>query len=167
MARADRPTEALRRDFQGAIDRYGRGCFEEAGALLRKVLRSMPKDAGALHLMGAVHLRTGRNRDAVTVLKRAAGIDRTNAEIHNNLATAYRRERRTIEAIESGERAIAVNPSFAAAHFGLGRAHEDLDDGSRAARCYEVALAASAGHAERSDERRVGKECRYRWFPYH
>jgi len=33
--------------------------------------------------------------------------------------------------------------------------------------CYEVSLAAADGVAERSEERRVGKECRSRWSPYH
>ena len=28
-------------------------------------------------------------------------------------------------------------------------------------------LATEAGYAERSEERRVGKECRSRWSPYH
>jgi tetratricopeptide (TPR) repeat protein len=140
--------QALQRNFQGAIDRYGQGRFDEAGALCRKVLKSIPKDPGVLHLMGAIHLQTGRNRDAITVLGRAAGIDRGNAEIHNNLATAYRREGRAAEAVASGERAIAVNPSFAAAHFGLGRAHEDLGDAARAAHCYETAIVAAPDHIE-------------------
>ena len=143
-----RAQQALQRNFQGALDRYGEGRFEQAGALLRKVLKSIPKDPGALHLMGAIHLQTGRDRDAITVLERAADIDASNAEIHNNLATAYRRQARAADAVASAERAVAVNPSFAAAHFGLGRAHEDLGDGAHAVRCYETALAAAPDHLE-------------------
>ena len=144
MARADR----LRISFQGALDHYGQGRFAEAGALMRKVLKAIPKDPGALHLMGAIHLQTGKNRDAVSVLERAARIDKSNAEILNNLATAYRREGRAAEAADSGTRAIAVNPSFAAAHFGLGQTHEGVGDIEQAARCYETALAAAPDHAE-------------------
>ena len=155
MARADRRAmaapraqQALQRNFQGALDHYGEGRFDDAGALLKKVLKSIPKDPGALHLMGAIHLQTGRDRDAIAVLERAAGIDASNAEIHNNLATAYRRQARAADAVASAERAIAVNPSFAAAHFGLGQAHEDLGDAEQAARCYETALAAAPDHVE-------------------
>lgn len=155
MARADRRAmaapraqQALQRNFQGALDHYGEGRFEEAGVLLRKVIKSIPKDPGALHLMGAIHLHTARDHDAITVLERAAGIDVSNAEIHNNLATAYRRQARASDAVVSAERAIAINPSFAAAHFGLGQAHEDLGDAAQAVRCYETALAAAPGHVE-------------------
>ena len=31
----------------------------------------------------------------------------------------------------------------------------------------DIAIAASAGEGVRSEERRVGKECRSRWSPYH
>ena len=148
MARADRRAmanpraqQALQRNFQGALDHYGEGRFDEAGVLLRKVLRSIPKDPGALHLMGAIHLQTGRDGDAITVLERAAGIDASNAEIHNNLATAYRRQARAADAVASGERAIVVNPSFAAAHFGLGQAHEELGDVTGAVRERRAILA--------------------------
>ncbi len=155
MARADRrakarprAAEALRRDFQGALNGYNQGRFEESGALCQKVLKSIPKDAGALHLMGAIHLKTGRDRDAIAVLERAAGVDRSNAEIHNNLAIAYRREARGADAVASGNRAVAINPGFAAAHFGLGQAHQDLGDPVQAALCYETTLAAAPGHLD-------------------
>jgi Flp pilus assembly protein TadD len=71
MARTDRGAmaaprgqQALQRNFQGALDRYGEGRFEAAGALVKKILKSIPKDPGALHLTGAIHLQTGRDRDA-------------------------------------------------------------------------------------------------------
>ena len=32
---------------------------------------------------------------------------------------------------------------------------------------WDVGLTVSAGEAVRSEERRVGKECRSRWSPYH
>ena len=35
------------------------------------------------------------------------------------------------------------------------------------AEIYEVCFAAAVSFAERSEERRVGKECRSRWSPYH
>jgi tetratricopeptide (TPR) repeat protein len=98
--------------------------------------------------MGAIHLQTGHDRDAITVLERAAGIDASNAEVHNNLATAYRRQARATDAVVSAQRAIDVNPSFAAAHFGLGQAHEDLGDAVQAVHCYETALSAAPGHVE-------------------
>ena len=33
--------------------------------------------------------------------------------------------------------------------------------------CYNYALIGPLGWQERSEERRVGKECRSRWSPYH
>src|SRR2546427_11915300 len=66
--------------------------------------------------------------------------------------------------------ALPVSADLVAARWGLGR--EELD--AYAARSHQRAHAAqSAGHFEReivgirSEERRVGKECRSRWSPYH
>ena len=61
---------ALQRNFQGALDHYGAGRFEQAGALIRKVLKAIPKDPGALHLMGAIHLQAGRDRDQLKKRRR-------------------------------------------------------------------------------------------------
>src|SRR2546427_752987 len=51
--------------------------------------------------------------------------------------------------------------------------HEITDDPSASgfqrpgARPYTLTPRAFAAHLERSEERRVGKECRSRWSPYH
>jgi len=66
--------------------------------------------------------------------------------------------------------------SFSVKHmFGLGTAHGTfaikrgevcLD--AELARCYvDAVLDAASFHTGRSEERRVGKECRSRWSPYH
>ena len=47
--------------------------------------------------------------------------------------------------------------------YGLEKAEKDTYDMSKEA----MGIIKSIGHNERSEERRVGKECRSRWSPYH
>ena len=84
------------------------------------------------------------------------------------------------EAAAEARRAVRLAPDAATAHFAMGYVLHDVDPAG-AEDAYRRALELDPGHrpsqynlallaaepAERSEERRVGKECRSRWSPYH
>src|SRR2546430_15893562 len=65
-------------------------------------------------------------------------------------------------AAEAFSRALKLEPTRASAHFNLARIAARLGDKSKVIEHF-----ARAVELQRSEERRVGKECRSRWSPYH
>ena len=103
-----------------ALTKYQEGQLDEAGTLCRKILKRMPREPNALHLMGVVHLMNGQREDAAEMLKRAAETDRDNAEIHSNLGSALRACGQLDDAESSYRRSIELRPGHAQAYFNLG-----------------------------------------------
>src|SRR5256884_7195026 len=64
------------------------------------------------------------------------------------------------EAIDAYRKALEVKPDYAQAHYNLANAYAAEQKLSEAVHEYREVL-------RRSEERRVGKECRSRWSPYH
>lgn len=100
--------------------RYQEGRLDEAGVLCRTILKRMPSEPNALHLMGVVQLMNGERGEAAETLKRAVAIDANNAEIHSNLASALKACGQAEEAEQSYRRALRLKPGFAQAHYNLG-----------------------------------------------
>ena len=78
--------------------------------------------------------------NGITLFKHTLRHTSNNYVIHNNLGIVLREQGRTEEAIKHYLQALRSNPDYALAHYNL---------------------------SNRSEERRVGKECRSRWSPYH
>src|ERR1041384_4214560 len=76
---------------------------------------------------------------------------------------AFLKERRWQEASLEFRNALQIDDNLAAAHWGLAQAYEQLGRGSE----YIEELQRAIKLDPRSEERRVGKECRSRWSPYH
>ena len=79
-------------------------------------------------------------------------------------------------AIADYSAAIAIDPNYAEAYYNRAYDRSELEDYAGAIEDYNkvIELAPDAapayfnrGLAKRSEERRVGKECRSRWSPYH
>src|SRR2546427_4472713 len=89
----------------------------------------------------------GEARDAY---RRALELDAHHADAHVNLGRLLHEQGLVQEAERHYRLALQERPEHATAAFNLGIALEDLDRPT-----------------DRSEERRVGKECRSRWSPYH
>jgi tetratricopeptide (TPR) repeat protein len=73
-------------DFQRALALHQAGCAAEAEAIYRQILAAQPDDAGALHLLGAIHEQRG-DQAAVEWINRAIAVNPRKAAYHNNLVT--------------------------------------------------------------------------------
>jgi tetratricopeptide (TPR) repeat protein len=133
-----------RDDIGQALSRLHEGRFEDARALCEQLLERRPADRDALHLLGLAQLKLGRDTAAVEALERAAAgpSTRANAQLLNNLATAYRRCGRSADAVAAADRALAADPRLARAHINAALALEAAGDTEGAIERHRSACAA-------------------------
>src|ERR1043166_4066657 len=85
-----------------------RGQLGEAERLYRQVLAKDRTHLDVLNLLGVLALQTGRNDEAIALIKRALARNDRVADFHNNIAEAYRRTRSTgFPGVVGGARAAA------------------------------------------------------------
>lgn len=102
--------------LQRAAALFNAGRLDEARAAGLDLLASNPQDFYALHLLGAIAVRTGRFEEAIEYENRALSIRRDDPEALCNRAIALRTLGRVDEAIADYDRVIAAHPAFAPAH---------------------------------------------------
>jgi len=121
---------------------FNQGRFDEATALCRKRVTSNPKDATALHLLGAVQWKQGRPRDAADTLRRAAAASPASADIQTLLGIIFQEQHESEKAVRHFERAYALAPTPASAGnlgYALVLAERDLEQAERLLRAATAA----------------------------
>ena len=108
---------------------YRAGKLREAERAYRAVLRSDPDHADALFMTGSLALESGRTRQALPLLERAARRKPLQPEFHVGLGNALRRAGRAAEAEASYRRALALRGDYPEARLNLGHL---LAEGGRA-----------------------------------
>jgi predicted O-linked N-acetylglucosamine transferase (SPINDLY family) len=98
----------------------------EAEKIYRQVLGKHPKNADALHLLGALSLEMGRLDAAVELIGRAVRIQPDFAEAFNSLGIALKNSRRFDEAIVSFREAKRLKPDLFEAITNLGSALTEI-----------------------------------------
>src|SRR5437870_2949152 len=73
-----------------AVDHYNANRFAEAESICRQVLAVAPQQQDALHVLGLVAHRVGRNDIAVQLLTRVASQNPTRSDVLNNLGEVHR-----------------------------------------------------------------------------
>ena len=124
------------------------GRLGEAENLCRQILQSFPQNAPALHLLGVIAHQVGNLSAGVEFLQQAVAAKGDIAYYHSNLGEMLRLSGRPKEAIESGRRAIELDPNHPSALSNLGIAYFDNGDYESAEQCYRRALALDPDFAE-------------------
>jgi protein O-GlcNAc transferase len=104
-----------------------RGCFEKVGGAL------------GLANLAQVCRAGGRWDEGVRHLREAIALAPGDARLWSNLACFLQEANRAVEALECGERAVALGPDLAEAHIALGNALCRLGRHADAARAYDRA----------------------------
>src|SRR3954470_2724660 len=99
-----------------ALQRYMEGNWAEGEAICRKILEVDPNHFEAIHLLGLIAHRVGRNDIAVELLHRAMQLNPTRADVANNLGEVFRALNRPNEAIASFQEALRRNANLPQAH---------------------------------------------------
>jgi len=108
------------------------GQAKEAEAAFRRVLEGEPDHVEALNVVGLAALRDGDIDGALTMLKRAAAVDGSQAVTHLHLGRAHAAAFELEAAIAAYARALALEPKLHAARLHMAELHEKRGDTMRA-----------------------------------
>jgi Tfp pilus assembly protein PilF/SAM-dependent methyltransferase len=106
--------------FRGAIGHHQAGRLDVAERGYLAALAQDPLHAASLHHLGIIALQTGRARDAIELIGRAAGLKPELPDQQYNLGVALQGVGRLDDAAACYRNAISLKPNYAAAHMNLG-----------------------------------------------
>jgi tetratricopeptide (TPR) repeat protein len=122
-----------------------RDCFERA----LKLHAAYPDTlANAWNNLGLLAGSDGQTAEAVTNFQEALRLSPDHRVALNNLATAYRRQKRWDEAHTTFERSLHLNPDDAEANYGIAMVYAQNDDNARALEHLQRALKARPVYPE-------------------
>ncbi len=124
-----------------AIGHHQKGNLRQAGKLYKKILKSRPKDADALHLLGLIAHQTGKHERARDLIEKAVRLAPSHAMAFNNLGEVYRALGAFDKAVESYRKAIGIDPAYAEPHGNLGNLLHERGDPEKAMESFREALA--------------------------
>ena len=107
--------------LQRAIQLHGAAALDEAAALYRQITTLDPAHAVAWNLLGVVAHQKGQYQDALGLIGRAIGLRADVADFHANYALALTSLGILAQAIDSHNRALALDPRCGAALGGLAK----------------------------------------------
>ena len=127
---------------------HQQGRLSEATLIYEAVLKSDPKNAESMHLLGLVAAQSGNYEIAVNWISKAIAISPANSKYHNNLGTAWVDLKQFGKAIESYDSAIQYKEDYADAYFNKGLALIQLKDWGSATLTLKQALIHQPGFFE-------------------
>ena len=162
-----------------------------AFADLDRAIALDPKNSRAFRERSNSFRTTGRLDRALADANEAVRLDPNDAKAFDNRGNVFNNNRQYDRAIEDYNEAIRLDPKFSQAWRDRGAAYYFKKDYAKAIENYDEAIRLDPTSAQRvpqrrrhigaksrqvkrrhriflrSEERRVGKECRSRWSPYH
>lgn len=130
----------LKDQLQKGLKAHQAGDVATATSTYRQILRVDGSHADALHLLGVVHLQSGKHAEAIDLIEQAVQADPSNPIYRNNLGTSYRGMNRFDRAIESFGEALKLNPEYAQAWYNRGCSCEAQKMWEEAAGSYRETL---------------------------
>jgi tetratricopeptide (TPR) repeat protein len=132
--------------FPQAYALFQQGNLAGSETLLSRILAAAPQDAQALHLMGVLQLRQGRNEQGAQFLARAAEAQPRQAALRRNLGKSLMLLGRPDEAVEHLSAALALQPDLLEVWFELGNALDEAKRLDEAETAYRKLLALQPTH---------------------
>jgi tetratricopeptide (TPR) repeat protein/SAM-dependent methyltransferase len=123
----------------------GTGRLEEAEACCGWILAQDSGQPDALHLLGLVHLRRGRNAQAADFIGQAARRKPNDPFIQSNLGSVLRGLGRTREAVQACRKAVDLAPARPESHLNLAAALKSAGQPDESLRAYADALRLAPG----------------------
>jgi len=134
--------------LEQAIEMHRAGDLAGARVLYEKILKTFPKHADALHLLGLIKLKERNHAEAIRLIRRAVAIAPSNALYHAHLAEAYRKSGDNRLAEGECRLALRCDPKISEANNLLGLIRLDANDPEGAGECFSAAIdAAGSGPA--------------------
>lgn len=105
--------------YLAAISHHRAGQLAQAESLYQQVLKTNPKHADALHMLGVVYYQTNRAEQAVNVISQALAINPKNTDYLNHYALSLRAANQPEAAIKSFQQAVLLQPKDLDIQFNL------------------------------------------------
>jgi protein O-GlcNAc transferase len=118
-----RPSES---QINNLLQHYENGRYGDAEKLTLSITQEFPKHQFGWKILGCVLIQTGRIREALVPIQKAAALSPQDAEAHSNLGIMLIKLGRLEEAEASYRQAIALKSDYAEAHSNLGVALQQL-----------------------------------------
>lgn len=132
--------------FSQGIAQHKQGKLSEAHSLYQQVLKLVPQQADALHMLGVIELQLKNYAQAVQLISRAKSIKPDNDLIHFNLGNALRALGQFSEAGEAFSKALQLRPDHLEALKNLGNVYKEQNRMAEAIACYDRLLSKAPGH---------------------
>src|SRR5437762_2424054 len=109
-------------ELQEGITHHQAGRIDEAEAIYLRLLKAVPNQPNALHLLGLIETHRGNPARGVELISEALpGLEKA-AQVHFDLGGALRMCGRRDDAIERFREALALKADYVEAHVALGSA---------------------------------------------
>lgn len=132
--------------FSEGIAHHQRGRLTEAQSLYRQVLKLIPQQADALHMLGVIEFQSKNYAEAVQLISRAKSIKPDSDLIHFNLGNALRAMGHLAEAGKAFSDALHLRPDNLEALKNLGNTYKEQNQMEEAIACYDRLLTIAPGH---------------------
>jgi tetratricopeptide (TPR) repeat protein len=136
--------------FSQGMTQHQQGRLTEAKSFYRQVLKLMPHQADALHMLGVTEFQSKNYAQAVQLISRAKSIRPNNDLIHFNLGNALRAMGQLPKASEAFSAALRLRPDHLDALKNLGNTYKEQNLMDKAIACYDRLLAMSPSHPHTS-----------------
>lgn len=139
--------------FARAVGLHQRGDIGTAERLYRQILCLQPRHAGALHLLGVIHLQRGELTEALAACEAALAVNPGNAAAHQTQGDALHDLKRYAQAVEAYDHCLALDPGCFVAWSNRGSALLRSRRFDEAVSSYERALALQGSGGGRASPR--------------
>ena len=160
-----------------ALQAHAAGNLTEATTLYNEVLASDPTNKYALYNLGLIAQTRNDFTTADADYQKALKTDPNFVPALFNIAIIRTKQKRVQDALSLYAKVLQLDPKDAAAHLNYGfllqqtghstEGQAELQKAVQLDSTLAKRIATPAPSRKRSEERRVGKECRSRWSPYH
>jgi protein O-GlcNAc transferase len=123
-----------------AVAHYQAGRLAESEGACRRVLGENPNHAEALHLLGLIAKRVGRNEEALRLIGQAIRLRPGFAQAHNSLGLVLTNLGQFDKAMAALRRSIELMPTLAEAHGNLGIVNAEMGQLDAAIDAYRRAI---------------------------
>ncbi len=131
-----------------AVSHHQAGRLAEAEAIYRQVLAADPRQADAMHLLGALAHQSGHGKAGVELIRKAIALRPNFPEAYNNLGNILAQQREFDQAIAAFGTAIRLKSDFAGLHNNAGIAHFGWGQLEQAIAAYRAAIGVNPDFAE-------------------
>jgi predicted O-linked N-acetylglucosamine transferase (SPINDLY family) len=126
--------------YSAALSHHRAGELAQAESLYQQVLKTNPKHADALHMLGVVYYQTNRAEQAVNSISQALAINPKDTDYLNHYALSLRAANQPEAAIRSFQQAVLLQPKDLDIQFNLANTLLTLDRFEEAAGYYRRIL---------------------------